>query len=105
MIYLASVYWLEYLRLQMCPDVTTFNKLFDYLGDKALQVDKSGIYDCISVIVTKLFSEFCGAVAGLTKDKLRDRTLETIAVILLIEFNNPNKVIRKHSDQYVPCIN
>ena len=37
-IYLLSVYWLEFLRLTMCPDVSSFNKLFDYLEDKALQV-------------------------------------------------------------------
>ena len=43
-IYLLSVYWLEYLRLQMCCDVSTFNKLFDYLEDKALQNDKSNVY-------------------------------------------------------------
>ena len=34
-----SVYWLEYLRIQMCTNVSTFNKLFNYLEDKALQVD------------------------------------------------------------------
>ena len=43
-IYLLSVYWLEYLRLQMCCDVSTFNKLFDYLEDKALQNDKTNVY-------------------------------------------------------------
>ena len=37
-LYLTSVYWLEYLRLQMRTEVSTFNKLFDYLEDKALQV-------------------------------------------------------------------
>jgi hypothetical protein len=37
-IYLMSVYWLEYLRIQMLPNVSTFNKLFNYLEDKALQV-------------------------------------------------------------------
>lgn len=37
-IYLMSVYWLEYLRIQMCTNVSTFNKLFNYLEDKALQV-------------------------------------------------------------------
>ena len=83
----------------MCADVSTFNKLFDYLEDKAIQVDKNGIYECISVIVTKLFSEFCNSMASKPKDKLRDRNLETIAIILLIEFNNPNKNIRKHADK------
>ena len=33
------------------------------------------------------------------KDKDRDRSLQTIAGIRLIEFNNPNKQIRKHADQ------
>ena len=70
----------------MCPDVSTFNKLFDYLEDKALEKDKSDIYKCISCIVTKLFSEFCNAVASKPKTKERDQNLETIAIILLIEF-------------------
>ena len=98
-IYLLSVYWLEYLRLTMCPDVSTFNKLFDYLEDKALEKDKSDIYKCISCIVTKLFSEFCNAVASKPKTKERDQNLETIAIILLIEFNNPKENIRKHADR------
>ncbi len=100
-IYLLSVYWLEFLRLQMCSDVSTFNKLFDYLEDKALQSDKSCIYDCISCIVIKLFNEFCNAIANKPKNKERDRNLETIAIILLIEFNNPNKNIRKHADRFL----
>ena len=54
-IYLLSVYWLENLRLQMCPDVSTFNKLFDYLEDKALQNDKMSIYDCISRSVINFY--------------------------------------------------
>ncbi|QQP57676.1 Uncharacterized protein FKW44_002744 [Caligus rogercresseyi] len=97
-IYLTSVYWLEFLRLKMVTDVSSFNKLFDYLEDKAIQVDKNGIYECISSIVTKLFSEYCQAMADKSKTKSRDRNLETIAVILLIEFNNPNRNIRKRSD-------
>ena len=97
-IYLMSVYSLELLRLQMSANVDSFNKLFDYLEDRALQVDKNGIYDCILTMEAKLFSEFCSAVAARPKDKDRDRSLETIAVILLIEFNNPNKQIRKHAD-------
>ena len=100
-IYLLSVYWLEYLRLQMCCDVSTFNKLFDYLEDKALQSDKLQVYECISCIVTKLFGEFCNAIAVKPKTKERDQNLETIAIILLIEFNNPNKTIRKHADKYL----
>ena len=64
-----------------------------------LQVDKNNIYDCISIIVTKLFSEFCSSMATKPKNKERDRNLEPIAIILLIEFNNPNKNIRKHADK------
>ena len=85
----------------MCPNVETFNKLFDYLEDRAIQVDKNGIYECILAIESKLFSEFCQSLAKRPKDKERDRNLETIAVILLIEFNNPNKAIRKHSDSFL----
>ncbi len=99
--YLMSVYSLELLRLQQCPNVETFNKLFDYMEDRAVQVDKSGIYDCILAIETKLFSEFCASLASLPKDKERDKNLEVIAVILLIEFNNPNKHIRKHADTFL----
>ena len=40
-------------------------------------------------------------MAGKPKDKERDRNLEAIAVILLIEFNNPNKTIRKHADTFL----
>ena len=68
------------------------------IDDYFLQVDKNGIYDCILAIETKLFSEFCASMASKPKDKERDKNLETIAVILLIEFNNTNKQIRKHAD-------
>ena len=64
-------------------------------------MDKNGIYECITAIVTKLFSEFCNSMAAKPKDKERDRNLEAIAVILLIEFNNPNKTIRKHADTFL----
>ena len=67
-------------------------------------MDKSLIYDCISTIVTKLFTEFCNAVASKPKTKERDQNLETIAIILLIEFNNPNKNIRKHADKFLSCL-
>ena len=68
----------------MCCDVSTFNKLFDYLEDKALQSDKMNVYECISCIVIKLFTEFCNAIAIKPKTKERDQNLETIAIILLI---------------------
>jgi len=103
-IYLTSVYWLEHLRINMSTSVSTFNKLFDYLEDKALQVDKSGIYRCISVMVTKLFAEFCKMMSAKAKNTERDRKLETIAIILLIEFNNCNKSIRKHADQFLTVL-
>ena len=103
-IYLTSVYWLEYLRIQMAASVSTFNKLFEYLEDKAIQVDKAGLYDCISVIVHKLFKEFCSVMAARAMDKVRDRNLETIAIVLLIEFNNPNKSIRKHADAFLATL-
>ena len=40
-IYLMSVYSLELLRIQQCADIETFNKLFDYLEDRALQGRRS----------------------------------------------------------------
>lgn len=84
----------------MCADIETINKLFDYLEDRAIQVDKTMIYDCILVIVNSLFREhFLPVIAEKPKNKERDRNLEAIAVILLIEFNNPNKNIRKFADQ------
>eukprot|EP00094_Tigriopus_californicus_P003842 TCALIF_03698-PA protein Name:"Similar to PI4KA Phosphatidylinositol 4-kinase alpha (Homo sapiens)" AED:0.07 eAED:0.07 QI:1/0.8/0.75/0.93/0.86/0.93/16/174/2161 len=101
-IYLMSVYNLEKLRISMCADIETINKLFDYLEDRAIQVDKTMIYDCILVIVNSLFREhFLPVIAEKPKNKERDRNLEAIAVILLIEFNNPNKNIRKFADQFL----
>ena len=88
----------------MSTSVSTFNKFFEYLEDKAIQVDKGGLYDCISVIVHKLFKEFCSVMAAKPMDKVRDRNLETIAIILLIEFNNPNKSIRKHADAFLATL-
>ena len=40
-IYLMSVYSLELLRIQQAADIETFNKLFDYLEDRALQGRRS----------------------------------------------------------------
>ena len=36
-IYLMSVYSMELLRIQQSTNIETFNKLFDYLEDRALQ--------------------------------------------------------------------
>lgn len=105
-IYLTSVYWLEFLRLNMSTSVSTFNKLFGYLEDKTLQTDKNGIYRCITVMVSKLFNQFCKHMAAKPKNEARDRKLDTIAIILLIEFNNGSNPIRsnpirKQADTYL----
>ena len=79
MIYLTSVYWLEFLRLNMSTSVSTFNKLFGYLEDKTLQTDKNGIYRCITVMVSKLFNQFCKHMAAKPKNEARDRKLDTVS--------------------------
>ena len=92
--YLKSVYWLELLRIQSSPKAT-FHILFDYLEDKAIQKDKTGVYDCICAIVEKLFKEFLAVIASLPKSHEREVDLENHAEILLIHFNNPNKSIQR----------
>ena len=52
-------------------------------------------------MVNKLFTKFCAQMKEKAKNEARDRKLEAIAVILLIEFNNPNMWIRKAADTYL----
>jgi len=100
LVYLKSVYWLELLRIQSSKK-TSFHILFDYLEDKSIQKDKNGVYDCICSIVEKLFREFLGMMFEQPKSAQRETDLENHAEILLIHFNNPNKVIRRIADKFL----
>ena len=68
---------------------------------QTIQADKSGIYRVITVMVNKLFTKFCAQMKEKAKNEARDRKLEAIAVILLIEFNNLDISIRKAADTYL----
>ncbi|XP_023346695.1 phosphatidylinositol 4-kinase alpha [Eurytemora carolleeae] len=100
LVYLKSVFWLEYLRIHSSKKAT-FHILFDYLEDKAIQKDKTGVYDCICSIVEKLFKEFLAVMAGQPKSAARELDLENHAEILLIHFNNPNKAIQRLADKFL----
>ena len=100
LVYLKSVYWLEFLRLQSSKKCT-FHVLFDYLEDKSIQKDRSGMYDCICAIVEKLFKEFLTLMAEQPKSAAREADLESHAEILLIQFNNPNKAIQRLADKFL----
>jgi len=100
LVYLKSVYWLELLRLQSSRKCT-FHVLFDYLEDKSVQKDRTGMYDCICAIVEKLFKEFLLIMAEQPKSAARETDLENHAEILLTHFNNPNKAIQRLSDKFL----
>jgi len=100
LVYLKSVYWLELLRLQSSRKCT-FHVLFDYLEDKSVQKDRTGMYDCICAIVEKLFKEFLLIMAEQPKSAARETDLENHAEILLTHFNNPNKAIQRLADKFL----
>ena len=100
LVYLKSVYWLELLRLQSSSKCT-FHILFDYLADKSIQKDKTGMYDCICAIVEKLFKEFLSIMSEQPKSAEREADLENHAEILLIHFNNPDKPIQRLADKFL----
>jgi len=100
LVYLKSVYWLELLRLQSSKKCT-FHVLFDYLEDKSVQKDRTGMYDCICAIAEKLFKEFLLLMAEQPKSASREADLEDHAEILLTQFNNPNKAIQRLSDKFL----
>ena len=100
LVYLKSVYWLELLRLQSSKKCT-FHILFDYLADKAVQKDRTGMYDCICAIVDKLFKEFLGIMAEHPKTAEREVDLENHAEILLMHFNNPDKPVQRLADRFL----
>jgi phosphatidylinositol 4-kinase len=96
--YLLSVYWLETMRVENNSQ-TSLGPILSYLCDSALQKDKSGMWNCIKCVVDQVFEEFRNVF--LTQDLIRERVLESQAMLMFVYFNHIHKQIQLVADQYL----
>ena len=87
--YLQSVFKLETMRVMNSADAASFQKIFHYLEDNAIQKDKAGIWYCIFCMAKKIFLTYLSVINGLPKTMERDRDLETQVQFLLVKVSAP----------------
>ncbi|KAG7197176.1 hypothetical protein KM043_007256 [Ampulex compressa] len=98
--YLLSVYWLETLRVVNCSE-PSLEPIMEYLCDTDLLKDKSGMWQCISLVADAVFAKFKDVMERKPKDENRERELEKHAQFLLVHFNHVHKQIRRVADTYL----
>ncbi|XP_055625261.1 phosphatidylinositol 4-kinase alpha isoform X4 [Toxorhynchites rutilus septentrionalis] len=96
--YLLSVYWLEILRVENASE-PSLEPILNYLCDNALLKDKYGIWQCIRCIGDQVFEKFRSVL--LAQDVVREKVLESQAMLLLVYFNHIHKQIQLVADQYL----
>jgi phosphatidylinositol 4-kinase len=97
--YLQSVFKLETLRVVNSPCSSSYQQIFQYLEDKAVEKDKAGIWYCIFCMAKKTFYTYLEVVHNqLAKTPERDKDLECMAQFLLVKFNHINKKLRPLAD-------
>ncbi|KXJ84380.1 hypothetical protein RP20_CCG009848 [Aedes albopictus] len=96
--YLLSVYWLEILRVENAAE-PSLEPILNYLCDNALLKDKYGMWQCIRCIGDQVFEKFRSVL--LAQDDVREKVLESQAMLLLVYFNHIHKQIQLVADQYL----
>lgn len=96
--YLLSVYWLETLRVENA-DEPSLEPILSYLCDSALQKDKSNMWQCVKCIGDQVFEKFRNVLS--CQDSVREKILESQAMLLLVYFNHIHKQIQLVADQYL----
>ncbi|XP_067636083.1 phosphatidylinositol 4-kinase alpha isoform X2 [Eurosta solidaginis] len=96
--YLLSVYWLETLRVENSEE-PSLESILSYLCDMALQKDKSGIWQCVKCVADQVFEKFRNVLYA--QDEIREKVLESQAMLLLVYFNHIHKQIQLVADQYL----
>nr|XP_022907836.1 phosphatidylinositol 4-kinase alpha [Onthophagus taurus] len=102
--FLLSVYWVETLRVGNSVEPNLQTIIVDYLSDSALQKDKSGMWNCVSSVGEKVFDRFLQVMKNKPRDEHREADLEEHAQFLLVNFNNPQKQIRRVADKFLSLL-
>ncbi|XP_049538873.1 phosphatidylinositol 4-kinase alpha isoform X1 [Anopheles darlingi] len=96
--YLLSVYWLEMLRVENASE-PSLEPIISYLCDNALLKDKYGMWQCVRCIGDQVFEKFRSVL--LAQDAVREKVLESQAMLLLVYFNHIQSQIQMVADQYL----
>ncbi|XP_065168456.1 phosphatidylinositol 4-kinase alpha isoform X3 [Atheta coriaria] len=102
--FLLSVYWVETLRITNSDGPNLQIIIIEYLSDSALQKDKNGMWNCVSSVGEKVFDKFLQVMKNKPKDQARESDLEEHAQFLLVNFNNPQKQIRRVADKFLSLL-
>ncbi|XP_060518279.1 phosphatidylinositol 4-kinase alpha [Cylas formicarius] len=102
--FLLSVYWVEMLRVQHSGEPSIISMISEYLGDAALQKDKSGMWNCVAAVSDRVFEKFLEVMKNRPKDEAREADLEQHAQFLLVNFNHTHKQVRRISDKYLASL-
>ncbi|GJQ75443.1 hypothetical protein Trydic_g23610 [Trypoxylus dichotomus] len=102
--FLLSVYWVETLRVTNSPEPNLQTIIADYLCDSALQKDKAGMWNCVSSVGEKVFDKFLEVMKNKPRNAVREADLEEHAQFLLVNFNSPQKQIRRVADKFLSLL-
>ncbi|XP_017786237.1 PREDICTED: phosphatidylinositol 4-kinase alpha isoform X2 [Nicrophorus vespilloides] len=102
--FLLSVYWVETLRISNSVEPNLQIIIVEYLSDSALQKDKAGMWNCVFSVCEKVFDKFLEVMRNKPKDRARETDLEEHAQFLLVNFNNPQKQIRRVADKFLSML-
>uniref|UniRef100_A0A915EXF0 1-phosphatidylinositol 4-kinase n=1 Tax=Echinococcus canadensis TaxID=519352 RepID=A0A915EXF0_9CEST len=99
--YLMSVYQLESLRIEHSSDLDAFHKMFQYLEDSTIRVDKSDMWACIMQVAVRIFQRLLQRLSNMPMDVKREAIVDMHAQFLLVKFNHIQKGVRIVADQFL----
>ncbi|OAF70457.1 PI4-kinase alpha [Intoshia linei] len=103
-IYILTIYRVEVMRINICSDMTSIERLFSYIENSFLRLHKSGILSTITSVVEKIFQVFINIMACKTQNYCTIETLENTCIFLLVNFIHYHKYISRLADSFIANI-
>uniref|UniRef100_A0A5S6Q402 1-phosphatidylinositol 4-kinase n=1 Tax=Trichuris muris TaxID=70415 RepID=A0A5S6Q402_TRIMR len=98
-VYLLTVLRLETLRVTNSEDNSAVHFVFDYLEEKCIRKDKSGMWTCMLAITLQVVQAYVAAADQKRSEAVLKEDLEKHAEFLLFKFNAIFPEIRKCADR------
>ncbi|KFD55632.1 hypothetical protein M514_03380 [Trichuris suis] len=98
-VYLLTILRLETLRVTNSQDSRAVHFMFDYLEEKCIRKDKSGMWTCLLAITLQVVQAYVTAADQKRSETVLKSDLEKHAQFLLFKFNAIFPEIRKCADR------